>query len=278
MENLPSELLLKIFSYLPWTKRISLEAVCKRWLFIFRLIATRRSFPTATNTSIHLKIDGSYYTRFRLVRRDNQLIVIVNCNEFSIGDLVFLFRRIPAINVRISRGRFYSDTTIERFLNQHVRRLELVQLPAGYDVRLLQQLPLLRKLVVVDMDFALDQLQLPNLKSLAISDQMFISTNDILAALGNCPQLHRISLYQCQIDCNGASFMEVCKVLNERGPRSKVMAYDTSFTQIGLIFPGCKIEKVFAAGEYQIYCQWNNLELLCVIPNAYVENEFFILP
>lgn len=277
LENLFNELLVKVFSFLSWSERIKLESVNRRFFYLLRTVATR--FPTSLGTVVSVNFQRQHpETHVQMTHNAQTTTVSICCPVQATDDLERLFRRIPAAVLRVSKGRLDLTPMLKRFLAQHVRKLEICQMPAYSERELLASLPQLERLIIDRTTVDLRNFGPMNLQRLYLN-KLSCSTVQLYTLIQNCPMLCKLALKSCLVAANGLK--DVCVALNLRGSPARPAALytaGTTFAEPNIELPGCRIEETFRDGHRYTSVTWENLHLFMVAWNEYDVTDILELP
>lgn len=269
MESLPSELLLKIFSHVPWLERIkTLEAVCKRWNELLRYMATPASFPTCRSTCIVIKVKpGEEITCQLLPNNDaeTKLAVKIKCPQnITADELEKLLTRIPAAHVALENSQIPISPYLKRHLDRRVRLLYLKSVPDA--LAFAKQFDKLKELILGGMVADLRDLYLPSLEALSFV-HMVVQLSHLNAALQNCPGVSEVETDRCQIVGDEEQLRETCQLLSDRSGKLHVL--NSAFALPFIVLPNCKVAKHYEKGNKTVTCRWKGMILFITNTNVY---------
>lgn len=280
MNKLPSEILLRIFSFVPWDERIkNLELVSKRWNHLLKYVANPSAFSTSFTTTIRITV-GNYDSIECQLSCDNKLHVVeIQCpNNVRPQEMEELLTRIPAGRLEIIDGQFIISPYLKRFLQRHIRHLEMENLHNG--MGLVKKLPALKSLTLSDMCFDITDLETNFLESLCFQN-VAVNLMHLPTTIRSCPKLREIGMNSCFIMSHRLGMTELCNILNVHGTATnpmKLCACDCTFYNHSVDLPGCKITKTFSDGNLTVLCKWQNLRIILESNDIYEEETELILP
>jgi hypothetical protein len=211
MNNLPNEILLKIFSNVSWIYQLyhPLNLVCKKWDILIQKYGI--DFDTDYKITISIILKYEFIKSDLKIIRDygDKKILLFNINRNYNRKLVEnILLRIPAYKFQLTGFGFVYTPKLKKFHDKHVTSLRFIHNKENY-------YPIKSQSLALDNTAFYIPTNLNYLQNLSLMHMNFDS--NILSFVKTCSNLIKIRLFQCKFYLSeNDNLSDILSILRER--------------------------------------------------------------